>query len=266
MTLYEKIISLVFLSLFFVPLSVFGAISFEYKADIGSGSSGSVTPGTFSNGLAVVALRGDSDTVTAVTVDGVSASLVQTGTCSGCVNVSVWSAPIGDVSGSVSWTVTGAHAYESAIFFYSGVDQTVPIEFSHERAFLSSNSPSMSVTSSSTGSWAFVSNDINGACAPTGGTNITRRYNTSSWNPIFFADSNGTLTEDVSFTQTMTSSCSQNWYVVQGIISASTGGGGGSGTSTVATSSADTNALAYGIAWILFFLSMVFTGFIWNKV
>jgi len=49
-----------------------------------------------------------------------------------------------------------------------------------------------------------------------------------------------------------------------GTTGCTTSGGGGA-TTTFATST-DQTVMAMGIAWVLFFMSMIFTGFIWNKV
>ena len=195
------------------------AITFDTNSGaLGSATSGNTTMGSLTDGLAMVFTDSDSDTVTAVTVNSISGTLVQNGQPTGGNWTSLWKVAIGDVSGSVAWTITGTHN-QASISSYGGVDQTNPIQRSAENTVSSQNSVSVTQTPTTDGTWAVCVTGKNGVCATDGLTNITSRYDTASANTMRIGDSNGTLTKDVAFTQTVTSSgCTQNHYLAQAIL------------------------------------------------
>ena len=208
--------------LFFLPITVFGAIAIDTNSgSLGSAGSGNFTVGSLTNGWAFFYVVSDNtpDTVTAVTLNGVSGTLVRKNTCSGCNYKYMYSIPLGTVSGSLAWTITGTHA-DGAIQSYSGVDQTNPIQSSKETSVSSQNSISLTSTPTTDGTWALVVTGKNGACAVNSLTNITNRYSTAGGaNTMGMGDSNGTITNGVGYTQTVTSSgCAQNHSLIQAIL------------------------------------------------
>jgi hypothetical protein len=212
---------LLILLFIFIPNLVFGAIAIDTNSGgLGSSGSGNFTVGSLTNGWAFFYVVSDNtpDTVTAVTLNGVSGTLVQKNTCSGCNYKYMYSIPLGTVSGSLAWTITGTHA-DGAIESYTGVSQSAPIQSSKETSVSSQNSISLTSTPITDNTWAIVVTGKNGACAVDSLTNITNRYNTASANTMGMGDSNGTITNGVGYTQTVTSSgCAQNHNLIQAIL------------------------------------------------
>lgn len=197
------------------------AIAFDTNSgSIGTGASGNITVGSLSNGLAVVEIDATADTVTAVSVNSVSGTLVRKGQPTGGNFKYFYSVPIGTASGSIAWTITGSHD-DASISSYSGVKQSAPVQSSQVTTVTSNNSVSLTGTATTDGCWAIVITGKNGACAVDSLTNITNRYNTSSANAMATGDSNGTITNGVGYTQTVTSTgCAQNHVLIQVIIEA----------------------------------------------
>jgi len=203
-----------------------GTIAFDTNSgSLGSAASGNITVGSLTNGWAFVELDASTDTVTAVSVNSVAGTLVQKGQPSGGNFKYFYSVPLGTVSGSIAWTVTGTHN-DAAISSYSGVKQSAPVQSSQVTTVTSNNSVSLTGTATTDGCWAMVVTGKNGACAVDSLTNITNRYNTSSANSMVMGDSNDTLINGVGYTQTVTSSgCAQNHLLIQAIIEPETASG-----------------------------------------
>lgn len=197
------------------------AIAFNTNSTaLGSGGSGSFSvSGSPTNTAAIVwIIQTNAGDVTAVSVAGIAGTKqVENAAIGGAGVLAAWSVPLGSVTGSIAWVVTGSH-FDLNVSVYSGVNQTTPVLLATGTT-ATSNHITCTQTPTVDGCWAVAGTFKNGVCAVDSLTNITNRYDTASANGMKQGDSNGTITNGVAYSQTVTSSgCSQNHSMWQLLI------------------------------------------------
>jgi hypothetical protein len=140
--------------------------------NIASGGSFSGPSVSGSNTLGVVAIQGGTSVVvSAITWGGTSMTIVQVGSGSGMAALGYLKSP--SSGGSVSVTYTGAGNVSCVAAYYTGVDQTNPVEVTGTNDQASAN-PTLSLTTAVANDWLVAAYNYNGG-SPVAGSNTLLR-------------------------------------------------------------------------------------------
>lgn len=211
--------SLLFLVFLASPSFAFAAIAVDnVGAYANFGSTSSVTLGG-SNGLVFIRVtRGTGATVSGIDVGGVAATLLVSTTGWNQGTEDLWYAKMGSASGAQTVTVSNTGGGNFTPIAYTGVDQSSPIDQSGTGVTNGATSQAITLTPTSANQWMFFAYDTNGGSAITGQTNLVLRSDTVNpcvaLNGCRVGDSNGTITNGVGNTQTVSSALNNEWAAV----------------------------------------------------
>jgi len=267
------------LLVFLIPQLAFGAIAFDTASNRQTTTGTSLTfahTTTGSNLILFVGVTIDTnDVLTGITYNGTALTQVsKIQTTSGR-----WSYLYYLTAPSTGSNNVVISASESVLFLayassYTGVEQTTPIDSYGTNTVTSVESINKFITTTCTNDW-LVSTGNNGSGATSAGSNTTLRGDSSSY-AQWFSDSNAVQTPAGSFGQTVSWSGSNNASIIVASIKASTDsvcdiGGGESIASTTATTtnqiiSQGFLGVIFGLALIIFMLTLFVTGYLYNNL
>jgi hypothetical protein len=197
------------------------AISFV-QCTTGLGSSGTTDFGTYTDGLLVVSVNSSTDNVTAVTFNGVAGTRrVHDTSNAATVMLDLWTVPVGSMTGSVSWSITGGTSVGVQVSGYSGVDQTTPVNTTDSDNCFVCSVINCEATPTLDNCWAVAFFAKNGGCASGTPVGMTNRSLPGNDNGIGFGDSDGVVTNGVATLQQVSSVCTQQFSGLQVILAPS---------------------------------------------